>query len=296
MAVQVPRRCYRAAAMSLESLSSAPSPDPQPGDLANHVPSSADVGEPLPFRFSRLSGRSPALLVCDHASNRVPCRLDDLGLPPEELERHIGWDIGAAGVAERLAIRLDAPLVESRFSRLVIDANRHLSSGGLIPPVSDGTPVPGNDLDGAERARRIDGLYLPYHQAVMRLIEARIAQGLGPALVFMHSFTPRMNGFERPWEIGILWDRDPRLPRPLIERLRAMGLRVGDNEPYSGRSPEDYGLHAHGEARGLPCVLIELRQDLVADQPGMARWAAILEEALGPLLRDPATFAAPAPA
>ncbi len=256
---------------------------PEPGLLGRD--------EPPPFSFCGLEGAAPLVLTCDHASNYVPRALGDLGLERAELARHIAWDIGAAEVTRRLARLLGAPAVLSGFSRLVIDANRRLQAGNSIPEESDGTPVPGNRALGPEERRgRAAALFEPYHGAVARLIEARLASGVRPALLFVHSFTPVMDGVERPWEAGILWDRDPRLALPLIRALGARGLTVGDNEPYSGTSPIDYSLHAHGEARGLPCALVEIRQDLIDTARGAERWAGLLAEAVRPLLADPAVF------
>ncbi|SMF45864.1 Predicted N-formylglutamate amidohydrolase [Tistlia consotensis] len=256
---------------------------PEPGLLARD--------EPPPFAFCNLGGAAPLILTCDHASNRLPRALGQLGLERAELARHIAWDIGAAEVTRRLAPLLDAPAVLSGFSRLIIDPNRRFGVANSVPEESDGTAVPANrDLDAAALALRRNGLFMPYHGAVARLIEAVLASGRTPALLFMHSFTPVMEGFERPWEIGVLWDRDPRLAVPLIRGLRARGLTVGDNEPYSGASPVDYSLHAHAEARRLPAALIEIRQDLIDTAAGAERWAQLLAEVVGPLLEDPAVF------
>ncbi len=249
--------------------------------------------EPPPFEVVNPGGAAPLVITCDHASNRVPRALGQLGLDRADLARHIAWDIGAAEVTRRLSGLLDATAVLSGFSRLVIDANRRVEVASSIPPISDGTEVPGNrHLSDAERRARREQLFAPYHAACARLIEAKLATGRPPALVFLHSFTPVIAGEERWMEVGILWDRDPRLPRPLVEAFRARGIPTGDNEPYSGRSVEDYSLHVHGDRRGLPHVLIELRQDLIDTAAGAERWARLLAEVLRPLLADPATFAA----
>jgi len=248
-------------------------------------------GDPPPFRVIEAAGPAPALLICDHASKAIPARLDRLGLDGAELARHIAWDIGVAEVAAELAPRLECPAVLSGFSRLVIDANRRTGSAGSIPEVSDGTQVPGNrNLGEPHRQARVEQLFKPYHAAVARLIEAKLAMGQRPVLIFLHSFTPVMEGFRRPWEVGILWNEDRRLAGPLIDALRARGLNTGDNEPYSGASTEDYGLHAHAEARGLPCALVELRQDLVATRHGVRQWTTILHEVLKPLIRQAASI------
>lgn len=250
-------------------------------------------GDALPFSFTQEAGAAPALLICDHASRAIPASLDRLGLDGADLARHIAWDIGVADVARLLAPRLDCPTVMAGFSRLVIDANRRTGSEGSIPVVSDGTRVPGNqDLGQREREARVEQLFKPYHAAVVRLIEAKLAIRQRPLLIFLHSFTPVMDGFQRPWEVGILWNRDRRLAGLLIEAFRAKGLTTGDNEPYSGASTEDYGLHAHAEARGLPCALIEVRQDLIDTRQGVRQWADLLHEVLAPLLPQAASIAA----
>ncbi len=266
--------------------------------------------EPRPFALANeaaLKGMgAPLLLVCDHASAFIPRALDSLGLDEAQRARHIAFDIGIAEVTRRLAERLDAPAVLSHFSRLIVDPNRPEDDPTLMPQISDGVIVPANRaLTPAEREARLASFYRPYHAAVARAVEARqrvlMRHGPGdkvcaPAIVSMHSFTPVMKGIERPWQVGILWNRDARLPRPMIERLRARGLTVGDNEPYSGRDGHGHTLHHHAEPRGLPHVLIELRQDLIDTQHGAADWAALLAEVLGEVLAgclaDPDVFAA----
>jgi predicted N-formylglutamate amidohydrolase len=230
--------------------------------------------------------------VCDHASRRIPERLGRLGLTEEALATHIAWDIGAAPLAIGLADRLDASVVLAGYSRLVIDCNRHLDDPTSILPASDGWTIPGNVvLDAAERRRRVEGCFLPYHRAIEEELAALAAPGAAPALVALHSFTPVMHGAARPWHCGILWDRDPRLPLPLIAGLRARGdLVVGDNEPYSGRHPADYTVDVHAERRGWPHVCIEVRQDELTDEAGVERWVTILADALEPLLGDAAIF------
>ncbi len=247
--------------------------------------------EPRPFELVNPGGRAPVLLVCDHATRFIPRSLDSLGLDEAALSRHIAWDIGIADVTRHLAERLDAPAMFSHFSRLIVDPNRQLDNPTLVPELSDGTVVPGNrGLDEAERARRIATFFRPYHDAIAAQLDSMMAGGKPPALISMHSFTPIMHGLQRPWEIGILWNRDPRLPVPLMERLRAGGLNVGDNEPYSGADGHGYTQHTHGDRRGLANVLIEVRQDLIDTQHGAADWAGRLGAALEEVLRDPALF------
>lgn len=248
-------------------------------------------GEPAPFEVHNEAGGAPILLLCDHAARFVPRGLDNLGLSEAELSRHIAWDIGIAEVTRGLAQRLDAPAVLSHFSRLVIDPNRALDDPTLVPQLSDGVIVPGNrDLPEAARRVRFSTFHQAYHQAITQRLDAMVARGPAPAIISMHSFTPVMKGLERPWQIGILWNRDSRVPVPLIATLRAQGLKVGDNEPYSGRDNHGYTLHVHAEPRGLANVLIEVRQDLIDTHHGAGEWAGRLHDALGSVLSDPAIY------
>ena len=246
--------------------------------------------EPPPVAIDRPEGRAPVLLLCDHASRRVPRRLGDLGLPQTAFDRHIAWDIGALDVARELARAFDAPLIHSGYSRLVLDLNRGLENPGSIPVESDGTVVPANvGLPPEERARRVTALFDPYHGAIEAVLAGARGRGIAPTVVSVHSCTPVFKGFERPWHVGVLWNEDGRIARPLIERLAAMdGLAVGDNEPYSGRGGEGYTVKRHAEAHGLPHVTLEIRQDLIDTHHGAREWAARVAEALAPLLADTA--------
>ncbi|MGQ0664840.1 MAG: N-formylglutamate amidohydrolase [Pseudomonadota bacterium] len=263
-------------------------PAPQPTS-PNFAPLLA-ADEPPAVELFNAAGRADALVVCDHAERRVPRTLGALGLPPWAFDRHIAWDIGAAEVARRLALALDAPLVLAGYSRLVIDPNRRPGDPTSIPEQSDGVPVPGNlGLGAAARGAREAALFHPYHDAIRERIEAIGRRGAVPAVVSIHSCTPVFEGFERPWHLGVLWNRDPRLPVPLLERLAAEpGIVVGDNQPYSARQGRGYTMARHAESAGLPHVLIELRQDLVDTRHGAERLAAILAAALRKLLADPA--------
>jgi len=250
-------------------------------------------GDPPPVEVLNRQGRSKALLLCDHASNRVPSGLD-LGVPQAELERHIGYDIGGRWMTERLMERLDAAAVFSAYSRLVVDLNRGYGDPTSIPEVSDGTVVPGNRGIGEEEvARRMDALYHPYHAAVAGELARMSAEGYAPAVISMHSFTPCMKGFRRPWHVGVLWDYDPRMPVPLIASLLRRGdVCVGDNQPYSGRGLTGHTIDVHCAAAGLPNVLIEVRQDLIATEADAHRWADILYEPLVEILFDPDLYVA----
>lgn len=219
------------------------------------------------------------IVLCDHASNRVPEEVGgDLGLPAGDMARHIAWDPGARGVSVALAEALGAPMIASRFSRLVIDPNRAETDPTLLRRIYDGSVIPGNrHADAAEKERRLNLFHRPYHAAVKALIDGVIGAGRTPRLVSIHSFTPQLiNGAKRPWHIGLLWDRDDRIFRPLWERLRhEPELTVGDNEPYTGQLPGDC-MWTHGTARGLPHILIEVRNDLIETEESQAVWGADL--------------------
>lgn len=256
-----------------------------------HRPQLLRPDEPPPVTVINPNGAAPVVLICDHGSNRVPLKLANLGLDGAALARHIAWDIGAAAVGRVLAVKLGAPLVLPSYSRLVIDLNRDPDDPTAICVISDRTIVPGNrDLTAADRAARVAEIFRPYHEAVASRIDGHLAQGRRPVLVSLHSFTPVIAGWgherqERPWHIGVLFDQDERLSAPLLAALRAGGdLVVGENEPYSGRNGHGFSLEQHGMARGLPHVELEMRQDLIADDAGVARLAGILAETLTPLL------------
>lgn len=266
--------------MLVPRLNSAPpllAPDePSPGDIFN-------------AEFLERPGPSPTLFICDHAGRRVPKALGDLGLDATAFERHIAWDIGAADAARHLARIFGAPLVLATYSRLVLDPNRHVEDPSSIPEISDGTPVPANaELTAEERAARIEALHTPYHAIIDDAVRRLCRNGAVPALISVHTCTPVFKGFARPWQIGVLWNRDPRIAQPLIAALRARGdIVVGDNQPYSGRDGQGYSVKHHAERYGFPAVALEIRQDLVDTHHGAAHWAAIVAEALGPILADP---------
>jgi len=242
-------------------------------DALNPPPAAAAAADAV---FEILPGEVDAglILLCDHASNHVPEEYGSLGLLPAEFERHIAYDIGAEALTRALAARFNVPAVLSHFSRLLIDPNRGLDDPTLIMRLSDGAVIPGNArIDGAERERRIARFYRPYDDAVNRTIEAGMASGRIPMVLSIHSFTPLWKGRPRPWQVGILWDADPRLARPLIEGLaRDPAIVVGDNEPYHGALKGDT-LYRHATKRGLAHALVEIRQDLIADADGVAQWA-----------------------
>jgi predicted N-formylglutamate amidohydrolase len=221
------------------------------------------------------------LFLCDHAANAVPMELGTLGLSPCDFETHIAYDIGAAPLARALADRFGAPAILARWSRLLVDLNRGTDDPTVVMKLSDGRIIPGNRvLDESGVLERLARYHAPYHDRIAAEIAIARKRPVVPVLVSVHSFTPVWRGKRRPWHVGILWDRDGRLAKPLMARLAREGdIIVGDNEPYSGALENDC-LYRHGTMNGLPHVLIEVRQDLIADPPGILRWAARLEQAL----------------
>lgn len=239
-----------------------------------------DLGE-KPYR--RIAGDVGLglLILCDHAENTLPEAYGTLGLRPEDLHRHIAYDLGAAGVAERLADMLGAPALLTKFSRLLIDPNRGLDDPTLVMQISDGLVVPGNvGIDANEIASRIARYYEPYHRAIDRAVEAGLAAGKPPIMLAIHSFTQAWKGVARPWHVSVLWDKDPRLAVPLLSGLQAIPeIEVGDNVPYSGQLKGDT-LYRHATARGLAQALVEVRQDLILSPEGQEEWAERLAEVL----------------
>ena len=251
--------------------------------------------DPEPVRVTNPDGRGRFVFTCDHASNWLPANYGTLGLAESELSLHIAWDPGALPVARRLALALDAPLVETRISRLVLDCNRALDAPDLIPAVSETTVIPGNgDISAADRQARIELCWHPFHDGVDRVIEGRQARGLETCLVSVHSFTPVYKGNHRPWHVGIIHDQDTRLSAPLIAALGARkGIVVGDNEPYSPADRVYFTLEKHARPRGIPCAMIEIRNDEIRDQPGQEKWAEMLAGIFSTL--EPARLPMPPP-
>lgn len=238
-------------------------------------------------------GKSGLIFLCDHAANALPDGYGALGLSAQLLATHIAYDIGAAVIVRALAARFGAGAVLARWSRLLIDLNRGEDDPTLVMKLSDGSIIPGNrEVGPAEIARRIADFHAPYHAAIADEITIVRKRGIVPVLISIHSFTPVWKGCARPWEFGILWDRDGRLAQPLIARLTEAGFATGDNEPYSGALENDT-LNRHGTKQGLPHVLIEIRQDLIAEPEAaialVDHFAPILAQALGDMGRDQTT-------
>ena len=240
-----------------------------------------------PVEIIEGSPDSGLLLLCDHASNALPPAYGTLGLPRAQLDRHIGYDIGAAWVTRRLAARFSAPALLTTFSRLLIDPNRGADDPTLVMRISDGAIVPGNArADAAEIERRLSLYWRPYRAAVSAAIDRMSEPGRTPVVISIHSFTPAWKGVPRPWEIGVLWDTDPRLAVPLMEALREAGFVVGDNEPYDGALAGDT-LDEEVTCRGVAGLLVEVRQDLIADEGAAHVMGDRLAGVLGPVVAQP---------
>jgi len=243
----------------------------------NTDPSLLTSSEPSPFYVVNPLAEAPLLLVCDHASCRFPQALGDMGLDPFARRCHLAIDIGAGKLTEKIAKSLGFTAVIAQYSRLVIDCNRQLMDPGAFLEYGDGILVPGNrNLSQADKDARADAIYWPYHNAIEDQIARLRAVGPAPAFVSIHSFTPVLNGVSRDVQMGVLWDTDSRLSDIFIEDFRAAGFLTGDNEPYSGRAPQDFTIDHHAEEIGLPHVGIELRQDLIDDIAGVEEIAPVM--------------------
>lgn len=243
---------------------------------------------PAPFPPIVLNGNynRGVVVICDHASNKIPPELNGLGLSAADLERHIAWDIGAADVALFLAARFKLPAVLSGVSRLVIDCNRDPGDPASIPTVVDRTPIPGNaNLTVWQKTERMSRGFVPYHNTVEEMMTAALAAVKDPVVLSVHSMAPELNGELRPWPIALSSHEDKRLSNPMLAALRSrIEMPVGDNQPYALDPAEDYSLPHHAMRRGLRHLQVEFRQDLIADQPGAIKWAKVFGDALKEVL------------
>jgi predicted N-formylglutamate amidohydrolase len=245
-----------------------------------------------PFTAQNEIGAAPMMIICDHASNRLPRNLGGMGLDTALLELHIAYDIGARQVAKILSNKFNAPLLLANYSRLVVDLNRHPGDPEMFMEQSDGHPVAGNEcLDNESRNVRMASLFEPYHQKLESMLVRLRQNYLQPMIVSVHSFTDIFQEVERPWSFGVLWDRDEDLAIKLLANLSELGrqcqppLAIGDNQPYHANSPQGYAMVAHAEKNNTEMALIEIRQDLICQNDGQ-HWAAdILFDALNPLLK-----------
>lgn len=246
------------------------------------------ASEPRPVTVYNADAASPFLLVADHAGNLIPRALGRLGLVAVELQRHIAWDIGIAGLGRLLADAIEATLIQQNYSRLVIDCNRPLGAASSIPELSELTAVPGNaGLAEADKAARVSEIFRPYHDRIEAELERRRQAGRTTTLISLHSFTPVFKGEARPWHAAVLYNRDPRFAHRLMALLIAeKEFTVGENAPYTVSDATDYTVPVHAERRGLHHVLIEIRQDLLVDESGQRDWALRLARLLPLAYRD----------
>ncbi len=250
----------------------------------SHTP--IDHGLNHAYEILNPAGTANIILICEHASNYIQPEYHNLGLDMACLNKHIAWDIGMAQLTRQLSARLNAPAIMAKFSRLLIDPNREEDHKTLIPIVSDGIVIPENQtLSHEEIKSRKDRFYHAFHDRAEILVRDKIQSGQVPLICGMHSFTPCMNGHDRPWQAGMLWNKDPRLAMALINHLTARGYNVGDNQPYSGRDLF-FTMNRHGHDHGTPHVTIEIRQNEVDSPEGIDLWADILANDLRKIARD----------
>ncbi len=262
-------------------------------DSTDHVPASSPLigrDDPAPFVVLHEHGEAPALVVCDHASRAFPKGMQRLGLPVLQTWEHIAWDIGAGELARGISNALDAPAVLAGYSRLIVDCNRQPDDPEAFRKESDGWVIPGNQALGEfERRVRLACFFDPYHEAIAALLGGFRTRSIVPLVVSVHTFTPQMGGEQRPWHVGVLWDKDPESAARMLAGLRAIdGLVVGENQPYSGKHPANYTIDHHVEPAGLPHVCIEVRQDQLESPAGVERWVRILSRLIGEVMQDPA--------
>lgn len=240
------------------------------------------VGDRSPVVVENPEGAGPFVIVCDHASNRIPEEFQSFGFAEDALETHIAWDPGALAVSRCLSALLDAPLLWPDVSRLVIDCNRPIDASSLIATESEGRPVPSNrNLSEVQRAQRIKRVHAPYHNAIDACLKRRVAAGVESALIAVHSFTPVYFGKGRPWQVGIVFGDNRRLADDFIRGLQAdPALTVGINQPYAPADQVYYTVERHAGPRGLPAAMIEIRNDEIGDAESQRRWADRLADIL----------------
>ncbi len=250
---------------------------PEGADNQSHTASLLAVDEPAPFVVRNPDSTKPILLVCDHASRKFPRELGTMGLDPFARRCHLAVDIGAGALTEALAESLGVTAVLCEYSRLIVDCNRQLMDPGAFLEFGDGVVIPGNrNLHQEDKDLRANAIYWPYHAAIDNEIQRFAELGVEPVFVSIHSFAPVMNGDSRTWEMGVLWDKDRLTAELFINGLREAGYLVGDNEPYSGKAPQDFTIDQHAETIGLPHVGIEIRQDLILRADGVQRIAEVM--------------------
>lgn len=248
-------------------------------------------GEQGAFHTLHAKGKGRCVIICDHASNLVPKALDNLGLSKKDLQKHIAWDPGTADIGRYMGRALDAPLILAGYSRLVVDLNRGHTNKDCMRKVSDGIKIPGNKkLTVAQKKQRLDALFWPYHGEIDRRIEKFLKAGVTPVLISIHSFTPVMGGFKRPWHIGVMWNKHSKLAKKLAANLRKNNpkLVIGENEPYSMKDKAigKDSIRRHAGRFKLPYIILEFRQDLVSTKKGALKFAKIFYKSVKPMLDD----------
>ena len=243
--------------------------------------------EPPPYTILNAEGSASFVLTCEHAGLAVPKKLNRLGLEDEDYTRHYAFDIGVKRVTETLSRLMDAPAILGNYSRLVVDLNRLSTAPTAFASSGEGKPVPGNiTITEADKTCRILELYEPYQKALSGMIDKAIARGPVPPIVSIHSFTPQFYNFHRPWQVGFLWTHDSRLSKRMIDYFAGQDYIVGDNQPYDHRILRGSAINRHGDTRNLPNTLVEIRQDLIANDEDSDRWAQILADCLREVLAD----------
>ena len=248
-------------------------------------------GEPKPYVIENEKGGARIVVICDHASNRIPKALGTLGVSAKDRKKHIAWDVGTEHIGRYIAQKTGAVYIHASYSRLVVDLNRGEKSNECMREVYDHIQVPGNTgLSAQHKKMRLDEIYDPYHAAIDALVTKRKKGKRLPLIISIHSFTPKMDGQKRPWQIGVLWNREERLAQRLISTLIAHNPRliVGRNEPYSlkAKNVVKNTISTHAEARGLPYITLEFRQDLVNTKAKAEKWARLLLQSLLPLMLE----------
>ncbi len=254
------------------------------------------AGEPPSFRVENLKGRGVGLILCDHASSRVPRSLKDMGLKKNILKKHIGWDIGAEDASLHISRALDMPAVLAQYSRLVIDLNRAPHHAECMVETSDRIKIPANAvLSKKDRERRLKEIYWPYQNKIGKLLDGFVKKRQVPIILAIHSFTPEMEGVRRPWQISVMWKNEEKIAKQLVRGIRSNhpDVLVGENQPYTlfGERFAGSTIWRHAEERNLPYVFVEFRQDLVDTKQKAAYWADIFLQALQPVLENSETFA-----
>jgi len=244
-------------------------------------------GEAPPLELCNADGKADFVLICEHAGKQIPRSYGDMGLSAADLQRHIAWDIGARQLALALSQHLDAPLFAQRYSRLLCDCNRRPQAADFVPKRSEDTDIPANQkVSEEEKTARAEAVFWPFHRAVSEALDRRKAAGKRTLLVTVHSFTPVFLGKSRPWQIGVLYNRDAAFSPAMLHWLRRhTDYCVGDNEPYRAGDTTDYAIPIHGEARSLPCCELEIRNDLLQSPQNIQQWADLLGKALTEVAR-----------